>query len=91
MNSAPVGGAHVGVRMKVKEYFDKLAADLDSLAWNVGTAPWADWAWGVVEEEVGPPTGRFIVDLGAGRAAPFRTSCASRVGRASSGWTSPRR
>lgn len=52
--------------MKTKEYFDQFAAKLDCLAWNVDTAPWADWAWEIVEQEISTAERCRIVDLGTG-------------------------
>jgi len=52
--------------MKVRDYFDSVARDFDDLAWDVGVAPWLDWAWRVVEKEVQHASGCLIVDLGCG-------------------------
>ena len=52
--------------MRVKEFFDRLAEDFDSLVSIVDTAPWARWAWRVAEKEIGKASGCFIVDLGTG-------------------------
>lgn len=52
--------------MRVKDHFDLFAKDYDNLAWDQDTAPWAEWAWQVVRNEVGGAKGLFIVDLGAG-------------------------
>ena len=60
--------------MKTKEYFDQFAAKLDCLAWNVDTAPWADWAWEIVEQEISTAERCRIVDLG--NKAPY---CAKGV------------
>jgi len=59
--------------MKTKAYFDEFARKLDALAWNVDTAPWAKWAWGIVEQEVGTAERQVIVDLGTGTGAGIQT------------------
>ena len=52
--------------MRVKDHFDLFARDYDNLAWDQDTAPWAEWSWQVVRNEVGTADGLFIVDLGSG-------------------------
>lgn len=55
------------VRQNTITYFDQVAAQLDQRAWNVGTAPWADWAWEVIRQEIGTKNNTpVIVDLGCG-------------------------
>ena len=55
--------------MKTRDYFDRCARILDQRAWKPATAPWAAWAWDVAAAEIGPATGRLIVDLGSGTGA----------------------
>lgn len=59
-------------RMKTREYFDDFAARLDARAWTPDTAPWAGWAWNVVEQEIGRAEGMVIADLGTGTGACIR-------------------
>jgi ubiquinone/menaquinone biosynthesis C-methylase UbiE len=58
--------------MRVKEFFDQHAKDIDTLGWDADTAPWARWAWEVIEAEVGCAPARFIVDLGCATGRTIR-------------------
>ncbi|MCW2247716.1 ubiquinone/menaquinone biosynthesis C-methylase UbiE [Azospirillum fermentarium] len=56
-------------RRRTHAYFEDFAARLDARAWTPDTAPWARWAWDVVERELGPADGVTVVDLGTGTGA----------------------
>jgi ubiquinone/menaquinone biosynthesis C-methylase UbiE len=55
-------------RLPAKAYFDAFAPHLDKRAWSRDTAPWAAWAWSIVEQEISDTDG-LIVDLGTGTGA----------------------
>lgn len=66
--------------MNSRDYFDKVAQDIDARAWRADNAPWANWAWTVVKKEMGVDPGSFIVDLGTGTGSAILNLLQSNSG-----------